>query len=166
MAILLLRAACGWSLKQTGRRFLVTPATISSWVKRVDEQGPNSLVEHREPVNKFPDFVRYAVQRLKAVCPGSTFLFPRSPDSAARQQPAQRARVLICQRTARLLTLECQANGQLYRPLGRCIPPPRAGGEIRWANTPRMPNSLHASVRSATRPPTAFPNGPTCRRSW
>ena len=70
MAILLLRAAHGWSLKQTAKRFLVAPATIASWVKRVDEQGPKALVQLREPVNKFPDFVRYAVQQLKAVCPG------------------------------------------------------------------------------------------------
>jgi cell division protein FtsB len=70
MAILLLRAAHGWSLKQTAHRFLVTSATIASWVKRVDEQGPKALVQLREPVNKFPVFVRYAVQRLKAVCPG------------------------------------------------------------------------------------------------
>ncbi len=70
MAVLLLRAAHGWSLKQTAKRFLVTPATIASWVKRVDEQGPTALVQLRQPVNKFPDFVRHAVQRLKAVCPG------------------------------------------------------------------------------------------------
>jgi putative transposase len=69
MAILLLRAANGWSLKQTAKRFLVTPATIASWVKRVDEQGPNALVQLREPVNKFPELVRYAVQQLKALCP-------------------------------------------------------------------------------------------------
>ena len=70
MAILLLQASHGWPLKQTAKRFLVTPATIASWVKRVDEQGPRALVQLREPVNKFPDFVRYAVQQLKAVCPG------------------------------------------------------------------------------------------------
>jgi hypothetical protein len=27
------------------------------------------IVALREPVNKFPDFVRYAVQRLKTLCP-------------------------------------------------------------------------------------------------
>ncbi len=70
MAILLLQASHGWSLKQTAKQFLVTPATIASWIKRVDEQGPKALVQLREPVNKFPDFVRYAVQWLKAVCPG------------------------------------------------------------------------------------------------
>ena len=69
MAILNLRAARGWSLEQTARTFLVTGATIASWMKRVDEEGPEALVQLREPVNKFPDFVRYAIQRLKTLCP-------------------------------------------------------------------------------------------------
>ena len=49
--------------------FHVTAATIASWVKRVDEQGPDALVQIREPVNKFPDFVRFVVQQLKTLCP-------------------------------------------------------------------------------------------------
>ncbi len=65
MAILELRAVRGWSLKQTADTFLVTPATIAAWVKRIDDHGANALVQLREPVNKFPDFVRYIVQRLK-----------------------------------------------------------------------------------------------------
>ncbi|HYW79929.1 MAG TPA: hypothetical protein VE890_10160 [Thermoguttaceae bacterium] len=43
--------------------------TISSWHKRLDEDGPNTLVQLRVPVNRFPDFVRYMVQRLKVLCP-------------------------------------------------------------------------------------------------
>jgi len=69
MAILELRAARGWSLKQTADTFLLTPATIASWVKRIDEHGPDALLQLREPVNKFPDFVRYIVQRLKTLSP-------------------------------------------------------------------------------------------------
>ena len=69
MAILELRAARGWSLKQTADTFLVTPATIASWVKRIDDQGTNGLLQLRQPVNKFPDFVRYIVQRLKTLSP-------------------------------------------------------------------------------------------------
>jgi transposase InsO family protein len=69
MAILELRAARGWSLKQTADTFLVTPATIAAWVKRIDENGPDALLQLREPVNKFPDFVRYIVQRLKILSP-------------------------------------------------------------------------------------------------
>ena len=69
MVILELRAARGWSLKQTAATFLVTPATISAWVKCIDDQDDNALLQLREPVNKFPDFVRYTVQRLKILGP-------------------------------------------------------------------------------------------------
>jgi len=69
MAILELRASRGWTLQQTADVFLLTAPTIASWMKRLDEEGPQALVQLREPVNKFPDFVRYAVQRLKTLCP-------------------------------------------------------------------------------------------------
>jgi transposase InsO family protein len=69
MAILQMKAARGWSLEQASQEFLVTADTIRSWLKRVDEQGPNALIQLREPVNRFPDFVRYIVQQLKALCP-------------------------------------------------------------------------------------------------
>jgi len=69
MAILELKAARTWSLAQTAKVFLVEPATIASWLKRIDEAGDAALVQLREPVNKFPDFVHYIVQRLKALCP-------------------------------------------------------------------------------------------------
>ena len=65
MAILELRAAQAWTSRQTAKTFLVTDATIGSWLKRIDEEGPDSLLQLREPVNRFPEFVRYAVQRLK-----------------------------------------------------------------------------------------------------
>ena len=57
MAILELRSARGWSLEETAREFLVTAATIGLWVRRLEEDGPNALVQSRQPVNKFPDFV-------------------------------------------------------------------------------------------------------------
>ena len=69
LAILEVRAARGWSLKQTADAFLLTPETVTSWSQRVDEGGPKALLRLREPVNRFPDFVRYAVQRLKTLCP-------------------------------------------------------------------------------------------------
>jgi hypothetical protein len=69
MAILELKAARGWSLAQAARAFLVEPETIAAWLKRIDEDGSSALVQLREPVNKFPDFVRYIVQRLKTLCP-------------------------------------------------------------------------------------------------
>ncbi len=49
--------------------FFLTSATIALWVKRIDERGTDALLQLREPVNKFPDFVRYIVQRLKTLRP-------------------------------------------------------------------------------------------------
>jgi transposase InsO family protein len=69
MAILELRAARHWCLEATARVFLITAATVRSWMKRVDEEGRDALVQLGEPVNRFPDFVRYVVQRLKVLCP-------------------------------------------------------------------------------------------------
>jgi len=69
MAILELKAARGWSLAQTARAFLVEPDTIAAWLKRIDEAGPSALVQLHQPVNRFPDFVRHVVQRLKTLCP-------------------------------------------------------------------------------------------------
>ncbi len=69
LAILELRAARGWTLSQTARQLLVTPATVASWMTRMDEQGPGAIVRISQPVNKFPDFVGYIVRRLKVLCP-------------------------------------------------------------------------------------------------
>ena len=69
LAILELRAARGWSLAQTARIFLVTPLTIASWMGRLDEEGPDSLVRLPEPVNKFPELIAYLVKRLRVLCP-------------------------------------------------------------------------------------------------
>ncbi|MBZ5638842.1 MAG: DDE-type integrase/transposase/recombinase [Acidobacteriia bacterium] len=69
LAILELRAARGWSLAQTARRLLVTPLSVATWNARLDEEGPDPLVQVHEPVNRFPDFVGYLVRRFKALCP-------------------------------------------------------------------------------------------------
>jgi len=69
IAILELRAARGWSQQQSADVFQISAATIASWCRRLEEEGPQALVQLREPVNHFPDFVRYAVQRLKVLCP-------------------------------------------------------------------------------------------------
>lgn len=69
LAILQLKAARNWSLEQTAQEFLVTADTIRSWLQRVDEQGPDALVQMPTPVNRFPDLVRYLVQNLKTLCP-------------------------------------------------------------------------------------------------
>ena len=69
MTILELRAARRWSRRETANSFHLTPATITTWMRRLDESGPDALVQLPEPVNKFPDFVRYSVQQLKSLCP-------------------------------------------------------------------------------------------------
>lgn len=69
IVILELRAARGWTLKQTADAFLVSPETVVSWMKRVDEDGPDALLQLYESVNRYPDLVRYMVQRLKVLCP-------------------------------------------------------------------------------------------------
>ena len=57
MAILQLRAMRGWNKAETARRFFITDDTIRAWLRRVDD---DSLVQTQTPVNRFPDFVRYA----------------------------------------------------------------------------------------------------------
>jgi len=69
LPILELRAARGWTASTTARRLFLTPATITSWMQRLDEEGPGALVQTREPVNKFPDFFAYIVRRLRVLCP-------------------------------------------------------------------------------------------------
>jgi transcriptional regulator with XRE-family HTH domain len=69
LAILELRAARGWSQAQAAAHMLVTPATIASWMRRIDEEGPAALIQMREPVNRFPDFVGHVVRSLKILCP-------------------------------------------------------------------------------------------------
>ena len=66
LAILELRAMRGWNQAETARRFAVTDDTIRSWLRRADD---DSLLQTSTPVNRFPDFLRYAVQRIKLFCP-------------------------------------------------------------------------------------------------
>ena len=68
MKILELRAVCGWSKAQTSRQFLVSKKTIADWCKRLDDPK-DSLLHLGEPVNKFPDFVRHVVRRIKTLNP-------------------------------------------------------------------------------------------------
>ena len=71
MAILQIRAARGWSLEQIGRVFHLTSATIASWMKRLEEDGAEALVQLHEPVNRFPDYVRYIVHGTNGSARGS-----------------------------------------------------------------------------------------------
>ena len=69
MRILQLKAARNWSCEQAAEALLLDEQTLKSWTRRVDEEGERVLVQLTEPVNRFPDYVRYLVRQLKALCP-------------------------------------------------------------------------------------------------
>ncbi|MBL8739942.1 MAG: DDE-type integrase/transposase/recombinase, partial [Myxococcales bacterium] len=69
LAILVLRAARGWTTMETARRFLLTAATVSAWFGRRDEGGDDALVRTSAPVNRFPDYIREAVRSIRASFP-------------------------------------------------------------------------------------------------
>ena len=66
MAILQLRAVRGWNKTETARHFSLSDDTVRAWLRRADD---DALVQTQTPVNRFPDFVRYAVQQIKLYCP-------------------------------------------------------------------------------------------------
>lgn len=113
MAILELKAARGWSQAETARQFLIKPTTVASWLKRIDEPGPAPLVQVRDPVNKFPDLVRYLVRRLKV-------LFP----SMGRKRIAQTL-------TRAGLHLSTSTVGRMLKHRGRDpVPPVEGSGSV------------------------------------
>jgi len=69
LEILELKALHGWSVEQTADRFGVSPATVSNWMRRLEEEGPAALVQAPVPLNKYPDYVTHIVQQLKLKCP-------------------------------------------------------------------------------------------------
>ncbi len=69
MSILELKACRGWTAEEVANRFHLSSATVSSWQRRVDDPESAGLLELREPANKFPQFIRLAVKRLKLLCP-------------------------------------------------------------------------------------------------
>jgi transposase InsO family protein len=68
-AIVELRARTGWTLAQTARELVLAAQTVANWMRRIDEQGPDALLQTPTPVNKFPDFVTTLVQKLRAAAP-------------------------------------------------------------------------------------------------
>jgi len=67
LEILTLKAARGWSNVQTANRFHVAERTVRRWIYGVETGG--DIVQLPEQVNRYPDYVRSIVQRLKACCP-------------------------------------------------------------------------------------------------
>ena len=67
MAILELRAARGWSLKQTADTFFLASATVTSWMNR--NTPPNS-----DPLQPVLDYHQATKHRIEAYAPGPGFL--------------------------------------------------------------------------------------------
>ncbi len=68
MSILELRAARAWNLAETAGTFMIEPETIASWMKRAADAN-DGLLQLSQPVNKYPGYVRYIIQRLRTLCP-------------------------------------------------------------------------------------------------
>ena len=69
LAILALKSARGWNKQQTANVFFVTPATISSWMQRVDEDGPDALLQLSragQPLPRLDPSARPAASRPSA----------------------------------------------------------------------------------------------------
>lgn len=69
MAIRELITARGWSIRRAARRFLVSRGTLHGWRRRLADEGANALLAIGEPVNRFPDYLRHAIRRIKVLCP-------------------------------------------------------------------------------------------------
>ncbi len=69
LAILALKAARGWNAEQTAVTLFLSEVTIANWLKRIDEPVSGGYLTLREPVNRFPDFVRQVVQQLRLLSP-------------------------------------------------------------------------------------------------
>lgn len=106
LAILVLRAARGWTAAETARRFLITVATLATWMKRLDENGPDALVAVSEPVNRFPDFVGEIVRRLRASFPalGKVRIADMLARAGVHLAPATIARMLAKQKPSHIGT--------------------------------------------------------------
>jgi hypothetical protein len=48
---------------------LVDEDTVRDWMRTLRDEGRDALTRIPGPVNRFPDFVRHLVRRLKALCP-------------------------------------------------------------------------------------------------
>ena len=67
LSILGIKATRGLSNVKLAKRFNVADATIQNWFRRMREG--DDLVSMPEKVTKYPDYLRFIVQQLKAFCP-------------------------------------------------------------------------------------------------
>ena len=118
LAVLALKAARGWTTTQAAERFGVVPATIASWLERVDEEGPDALVQTSAPANKYPDFLRDIVGRLRGA-------FPRLGSQRIANMLA-RAGLHVARTTIRRLLKNGPARPTPEPPSGEATAPPAA----------------------------------------
>jgi transposase InsO family protein len=128
LAILAFRAAAGLSAAETARRFLLTPATIGSWMKRLDDQGEEALVQVPRSMNRFPDFVTELVQRLKLTLPAM--------GKVRIAQVLGRAGVILAASTVKRLAERPPVRPVPPRPLATAGATRRAAGRVFTARYP------------------------------
>ncbi|MHB8951917.1 MAG: hypothetical protein ACYC4U_02945 [Pirellulaceae bacterium] len=124
MAILQLRAMCGWNKSETSRHFLVSDDTIRDWLRRVDD---DALVQTSTPVNRLPDVVRYAVQQIKLFCPTLGKLKIAEKPAQRRKWRGDRRRAAKGRASSRWLSsllspLSCSIAAKRQWPRGCCGP--------------------------------------------
>ena len=71
MAIVVHREKRGWTAAQTGRCFQIAAATVTGWERRLDEHGPDALLDTPSPVNRIDDQVTAVVHTLHQVSPNA-----------------------------------------------------------------------------------------------
>jgi transposase InsO family protein len=69
LAILALQIQRGWTAAETARHFLITVTTLATWKRRLDDDGPDALVQSTVPINRFSDQVAAFVAALKRAAP-------------------------------------------------------------------------------------------------
>ena len=164
-----------WSLEQTARVFLLTAATVASWVRRVDEGRPNAPVRLIEPVNKFPDFVRYIVQRLRALCPMLAKWCDRRNIKPRFGAVGQHGSIAVIERL--ILTLKQSIRWLPLVPFQRAAFLRELQLLAAWYNAhrphmslaDRTPDEVYHDLRPANRPPrfeprTRWPRSSSCAR--
>ena len=67
LAVLALKAARGWNLKQAAKAFALCPETIARWMSELETYGADSLVQTPEPIDKYPEFVAAIAARMTSV---------------------------------------------------------------------------------------------------
>jgi len=70
LEILQLAAKARWKLSRIAREFVLAPKTVRNWLRRLDEQGEDALLQTRDPVNAFDDAVSELVHALHRAAPG------------------------------------------------------------------------------------------------